>query len=56
MKAIRWLAIVLVVGAFFALIISNISNTNHADAVWNEAATVGKMDAKHYFVFYTDLA
>ena len=43
-------------GAFFALIMSNINNTNHTDTVWNEAATVGKMDAKHYFVFYTDLA
>lgn len=56
MKVIRWLAVVLVVGAFFALIMSNINNTNHTDTVWNEAATVGKMDAKHYFVFYTDLA
>ena len=56
MKVIRWLAVVLVVGAFFALIMSNINNTNHTDTVWNEAATVGKMDAKHFFVFYTDLA
>ena len=56
MKIVRYLGIGLVAVAFFALIVSNIGNKNHADAVWDEAATMGRMDAKHYFIFYTDLA
>lgn len=56
MKIVRWVVLVLVVGLFFGLIITNIGNKNHADAVWNEAATIGKMDAQHYYIFYTDMA
>lgn len=56
MKAVRWIVLVLVVGLFFGLIFSNINNNNHSDTVWNEAATVGRMEAKHYYIFYTDLA
>ena len=56
MKIIRWVILVLVVGAFFGIVFSNLNNTNHSDAVWSQAATVGKMDAKNYYVFYTDLA
>ena len=56
MKILRYLAIVLVVVAFFALIISNVSNKDHTDSVWNEATTLGRMNAKHYYIFYTDLA
>ena len=56
MKVARWIVLVLIVGLFFGIIFSNVNNTNHADAVWDEAATIGRMDAKHYFIFYTDLA
>ena len=56
MRVARWIVIVLVVSAFFGIIISNINNTDHKDAVWNQAATIGKMDAKNYYIFYTDLA
>ncbi len=56
MKAIRWIAIVLIVGLFFGLIIANVGNNDHTDAVWDKATTIGKLDAKNYFIFYTDLA
>lgn len=56
MKIIRWIGVVAVIGLLFGVIFANMGNTDHTDAVWDEAATVGKMDAKNYFIFYTDLA
>ncbi|MBQ3468167.1 thioredoxin domain-containing protein [Candidatus Saccharibacteria bacterium] len=32
------------------------SKTSHEDKVWDPATTIGKMDAKNYYIFYTDLA
>ena len=56
MKVVRWIVLILVIGLFFGIIMVNISYTNHEDAVWDKATTIGKMDAKHYYIFYTDLA
>ncbi|MBR2588871.1 thioredoxin domain-containing protein [Candidatus Saccharibacteria bacterium] len=32
------------------------STEDHADKVWNEGTTLGNMDAKNYYIMYTDLA
>ena len=56
MKAIKWVALGLIVVAFFGIVFANLNNTNHADAVWDKATTIGKLDAKNYYIFYTDLA
>ena len=55
-KAIRWIAIVLITGALIGLMILNaVKPVDHSEAVWDEASTLGKMDAKNYYIYYTDL-
>ena len=56
MKVIRWIILAVIGVAFFGLIMANINNTDHTDAVWNEAMTMGNMNARRYYIFYTDLA
>ena len=56
MKIVRWIILLIVVGLFFGVIISRVNNTDHTDAVWDQNATIGKMDAPNYYIFYTDLA
>ena len=48
------IVVILMVGA---LIVFNMSRPeDHTDNVWDEGTTMGKMDAKNYYVMYTDLA
>lgn len=55
-KIIRWCAIVLIAGALIGLMIMNaVKPVDHSDVVWAESATIGKMDAKNYYIYYTDL-
>ena len=56
-KAIRVIAVLLVVGFLFALIIYNAANPPKADAViWNNAMTIGDAKtAEHFFYDYTDI-
>lgn len=41
-----------------ALVMFNMygSTENHSENIWNDGTTLGKMDAKNYFIMYTDLA
>ncbi len=55
-KIIRIVAIVGIIGALFAVVLLNTSTKQRpSDQVWNEAATVGSLEAKNYYVMYTDL-
>ena len=56
MKFLRTAAIIAVIGALFALILLNSSTKQTpGDQVWNEASTVGELDAENYYIMYTDL-
>ena len=52
----RTIALIAVVVVFLGLIIASVgAKPSIADQVWNEAATVGNLDAKNYYIMYTDL-
>ena len=53
-RIIRIAAVIILAGAFVALIIFNASSTP-ADEAWDEATTMGNLDAKNHYIFYTDL-
>ena len=56
-RAVSTIALVAIILAIGSLIIFNMSKPqNHDNQVWNEGTTIGKMDAKNYYVMYTDLA
>lgn len=56
-KVIRWAVIALIAVAIGGLMIFNaMKPVSHSDSVWDERATIGKMDAKNYYITYTDLA
>lgn len=56
MKFLRTAGIIGVIVALFAIIIASTSSqSSPAGQVWNEAATVGNLDAKNYYIMYTDL-
>lgn len=56
MKFLRTAGITGVIVALFAIIIASSSTqSSPAGQVWNEAATVGNLDAKNYYIMYTDL-
>lgn len=57
-KGIIWrtIAIVVVAMLFVLLLVLNLTNKpNPGDQVWNQATTIGNLDAKNYYVMYTDL-
>lgn len=52
----RTIAIIAVAAAFIVLIITSVvTKPSISDQIWNEAATIGKLDAKNYYIMYTDL-
>ncbi len=56
-KALRIIGVVAVIGILFAAIISSMTHkTPNSEIVWNEDMTVGNMDAKNYFIIYSDIA
>ncbi len=56
-KAIKWIIIGVIAVLLVALFIySSSTKTNHSDSVWDENATIGALDAKNYYIMYTDLA
>lgn len=55
-KVIRWSAIILIICALVSLVIINaMKPVDRSDSIWEESATLGKMDAKNYYIYYTDL-
>lgn len=56
-KGIRIGVLVALVGVFVAVLIMNTNGKpKNEDKVWDKAATMGDMNAKNLYVFYTDLA
>lgn len=56
-KALRIIGIVLVVGLLMAAIVASMTpkTTANSELIWDEQMTVGNLDAKNYFVIYSDL-
>lgn len=55
-KYLRIGAIGAVVVLLFALVIASVSSKpSNADQVWNEGSTVGDLEARNYYIMYTDL-
>ena len=56
-KALRVLGVILVVGLLFAAIIASMNNKpSNAEIVWDKDMTVGNLEAKNYFIIYSDIA
>lgn len=56
-KALRVIGVVVVVVVIFAAIIASMNQkVPNSEKVWDEATTVGNMDASNYFVIYSDIA
>ena len=56
-KALRVLGVILVVGLLFAAIIASMNNKpSNAEIVWDKEMTVGNLEAKNYFIIYSDIA
>lgn len=55
-KFLRIFGVVAVVVVIIAAIAASMNNKpSNAEQVWDEQMTVGKMDAKNYFIIYSDL-
>lgn len=55
-KALRTIGIITIIIVIFAAIITSVnSKPSNAEKVWDPATTVGNMDAKNYFIIYSDL-
>lgn len=55
-RTLRTIAIVVVVVAIFALIIGSMSAKQPlSDQVWDQNTTTGSLEAKNYYIMYTDL-
>lgn len=56
-KIVRTVAIIAVVACFVGLFIASLGSLNPsaADQVWNKEMTVGNLEAKNYYIMYTDL-
>ena len=58
-KIFRIIGLVVVGVLFLAVIIGAIissSDTSHDSKVWDSRTTIGNMDAKNYYIMYTDMA
>ncbi len=55
-KAIRIVTIIAVIGLIFAAIIaSTTAKPSNAEKVWDKEMTIGNLEAKNYFIIYSDL-
>ena len=56
-KALRIIGVVAVVGILIAAIATSLTHkTPNSEIVWNKDMTVGNMEAKNYFIIYSDFA
>ncbi|MBP5512698.1 thioredoxin domain-containing protein [Candidatus Saccharibacteria bacterium] len=56
-KIIRIIGIVVIVVAIFAAMVASMSQKpSNAERVWDKEMTVGNMEAKNYFIIYSDVA
>lgn len=55
-KAIRIISIIAIVGLIFAAIIASMTaKPSNAEKVWDKEMTIGNLEAKNYFIIYSDL-
>ena len=55
-KALRIIGIVAIISIILAAIITSMNTKpSNAEKVWDQAMTVGNLDAKNYFIVYSDL-
>ena len=55
-KVIRIISIVGIIAVIFAAIIVSFNQkTPNTDKIWDQETTVGNLDAKHYFIIYSDI-
>lgn len=55
-KAIRIIGIIAVVGLIFAaIIVSMTAKPSNAEKIWDKEMTLGNLEAKNYFIVYSDL-
>ena len=56
-KALRIIGVVAVVGILIAAIVTSLTHkTPNSEIVWDKDMTVGNMEAKNYFIIYSDFA
>ena len=56
-KALRIFGVVAVIGILIAAIVTSVTHkTPNSEIVWDKDMTVGNMDAKNYFIIYSDFA
>ena len=56
-KALRIIGVVAVIGVLIAAIVTSLTHkTPNSEIVWDKDMTVGNMDAKNYFIIYSDFA
>lgn len=55
-KALRIIGIVAVIGVIIAAIVASMTaKPSNAEKVWDKDMTIGNLDAKNYFIVYSDL-
>ena len=55
-KTARIISIILVIGVLIAAIVASMSaKPTNAEKVWNTDMTIGNLEAKNYFIIYSDL-
>ncbi len=55
-KTFRIIGIIAIVGVLFAAIVASMSSKpTNAEIVWDDKMTIGNIDAKNYFIIYSDL-
>lgn len=55
-KAIRIISIITIVGLIFVAIIASMTaKPSNAEKVWDKEMTIGNLEAKNYFIIYSDL-
>ena len=55
-KAFRIISVIAVVGILIAAIVASMnSKPTNAEKVWDDKMTIGNIDAKNYFIIYSDL-
>lgn len=56
-KVLRIIGIVTIIAIIFiAIFTSTTAKTPNSERVWDEAMTIGNMDAENYFIIYSDIA
>ena len=56
-KVFRIIGVVAVLGILIAAIVTSMTHkTPNSEIVWDKDMTVGNMDAKNYYIIYSDIA